>query len=91
MNAQNKFGLGRIFVTPGVKQSLQSSEVRNAVIRHSHGDWGDLCLEDAQANERAMLGGERVFSVYHSSGGQKFWVITEADRTTTTVLLPEEY
>ena len=91
MNAQKKFELGRLLITPGIKDCLQHDEVMDAVNRHSRGDWGDLAAEDAQKNEWAIREKERIFSVYHSRGRQKFWIITEADRSSTTVLLPEEY
>ena len=55
------------------------------------GDWGDCAPEDAAENEFALGKYLRLFSVYHSATGEKFWVITEADRSVTTVLLPEEY
>ncbi|WP_417850272.1 hypothetical protein [Thalassoglobus sp.] len=59
--------------------------------RHLSGDWGDCEPEDAIANDRAVSEGTRLFSVYHSSSGTKFWIITEADRSATTVLLPDDY
>jgi hypothetical protein len=62
-----------------------------ALRRHARGDWGDLDDEDLQANERALKDGTRLLSAYHSSAGTKFWIITEWDRSATTVLLPEEY
>jgi hypothetical protein len=58
--------------------------------RHQRGDWGDLCKEDKQTNEQALATGERIFSSYQLATA-KFWVITEADRSVTTILLPEEY
>tara|TARA_Y100000296_G_scaffold72494_1_gene88942 strand:- start:84 stop:296 length:213 start_codon:yes stop_codon:yes gene_type:complete len=58
--------------------------------RHRSGDWGDVDAEDGQANDAALKDGSRIFSVYHQHG-QKVWVITEADRSSTCVLLPEEY
>lgn len=61
------------------------------VRRHAWGDWGDVSAEDAHANERALEEGSRVFSAYALATGERLWIITEADRTSTTVLLPEEY
>jgi hypothetical protein len=58
---------------------------------HHSGDWGDVGPEDHAANVRALVEGTRLFSVYHSQTGVKFWIITEADRGATTVLLPEDY
>ena len=64
--------------------------------RHAHGDWGDVCEEDRQANEQALIDGSRLLSVYRTSLGEKLWVITEAaddsgKRAATTILLPSEY
>lgn len=64
---------------------------RPALARHAAGDWGDLCDEDWHTNNEAPKNGARLFSAYHSDDGVKFWIITEADRSVTTVLLPEEY
>jgi len=58
---------------------------------HQAGDWGDVCDDDRQANNRALTEGTRLLSVYHSATGVKFWIITEADRSVTTLLLPEDY
>lgn len=54
------------------------------------GDWGNLCEEDRLANERALREGERLLSAYETAGGVTFWIITERDRSATTVLLPED-
>ena len=62
-----------------------------ALDRHRRGDWGDVGKEDWQANERALKHGERLLSVYHAADGTKFYVISEWDRSATTVLLPEDY
>ena len=62
-----------------------------ALRRHVYGDWGDLDDEDKAENEFSVENGYRILSSYTSSNGIKFWVITEADRSATTVLLPEEY
>jgi len=61
------------------------------ISRHLKGDWGECCEEDRQANEDALQNGERLFSVYRTAKGAKIWVITEADRSSTCVLLPGEY
>ena len=86
-----EFPLGRIVGTPGVLQNIPESEMRAAVQRHALQDWGDVCEGDRLANDEALKEGDRLLSVYHSSEGTKFWVITEWDRSATTVLLPEEY
>jgi hypothetical protein len=59
--------------------------------RHSRGDWGELCPADKWANDRALREGDRLLSAYKTSTGERLWVITEADRSATTILLPSEY
>lgn len=86
-----KFPLGQLFVTPGVHQGVPPSEVFRDLRRHSKGDWGDLCTDDRATNEQSLIDGLRLVSVYVTKAGTKFYVITEADRSSTTVLLPEEY
>jgi hypothetical protein len=90
---QPRFSLGRVVATPGALAALEESgETASTFIkRHNCGDWGDVCSDDAEANEEAIASGERVFSVYHTKLKQKLYVITEADRSSTCVLLPEEY
>jgi hypothetical protein len=86
-----KFPLGQTVITPGALEALSSTAVLNALDRHSEGDWGEVGKEDWDANERALRESTRLLSVYHSGSGVKFWIITEADRSATTVLLPEDY
>ena len=88
-----KFPLGQTVSTPGALEALQDSGQSPAdfLNRHSSGDWGELSNNDKQANEDALLHGDRIFSSYHTSNGVKIWVITEADRSSTCILLPEEY
>ena len=88
---QRKFPLGQIMSTPGALDTLTATELREALRRHAAGDWGDCCPDDAAENDFALDKYLRIFSVYHTAAGVKFWVITEADRSVTTVLLPEEY
>jgi hypothetical protein len=83
--------LGRLVATPNAVESLPPEDIQAALRRHVTGDWGDLCTEDKLANENALLRGDRLFSAYHSETGVKFYVITEWDRSITTVLLPEDY
>lgn len=83
--------LGRLFITPGASEGLDPRDTVKAVHRHRAGDWGDCGHDDRLANEDALEVGARLFSVYHDRNGTRFWVITEADRSATTVLLPEEY
>jgi len=85
------FPLGRTMSTPGALATLTGEELFNALSRHARGDWGDCSADDAAANDEALRDGSRLFSVYHTARGVKFWVITEADRSSTTVLLPDEY
>ena len=61
------------------------------LVRHVRGDWGDVCEEDAEANEQSLKDGSRILSAYHLKTGQKVWVLTEADRSSTVCLLPSEY
>ena len=86
-----KFPLGRTVITRNARGSLSSADVRTALTRHQAGDWGNLCPDDRQANEHALRGERRLVSAYCSVDGEKFWVITEWDRSVTTVLLPEDY
>jgi len=83
--------LGQTVATPGALAALSGADIQSALRRHRHGDWGDCCPEDAEENNRSAAEGFRLLSVYHTETGLKFWVITEADRSVTTVLLPEEY
>lgn len=92
------FPLGSIYITPGAQEALckgscdpTDGEVRNALTRHMRGDWGDVCDEDWKENDFSLEHGFRILSAYKSKDGVKFWVITEADRSSTTVLLPDEY
>lgn len=86
-----KFPLGQVMATPGAMEALTPTEITTALLRHQRGDWGDLCQEDIDENERALREGSRLFSAYQPAGSVKFWIITEWDRSVTTVLLPSEY
>lgn len=88
---QPKFSLGRVLATPVALERIPEEEIVAAIHRHHRGDWGVVCPEDAAANNEALTVGERLFSAYESSAGDRFWIITEADRSATTILLPEEY
>lgn len=89
--AKTKFPLGRIVSTPNALRVIPNDEIVSALGRHSRGDWGTLDSEDLNANEQALLHGGRLFSAYLTSQNVKFWIITEHDRSVTTVLLPEDY
>jgi len=88
-----RFSLGRLVATPGALEAMQEAdELPTAFIgRHIKGDWGEVCAEDAEENELSLKEGFRVLSAYRTSKGKRLWVITEADRSVTTILLPEEY
>ena len=85
-----RFPLGRLLITPGAQAAFSREEVFSAVSRHQRGDWGTLCKEDCRRNNGALRNGERIFSAYQYHE-EKLWIITEADRSATTILLPHEY
>jgi hypothetical protein len=87
------FDLGQIVGTPGALQELQQVEQNplELIIRHVTGDWGELPEEDVAENERSLARGLRIFSSYELATGEKIWVITEHDRSVTTILRPEDY
>src|SRR5262245_55261230 len=86
-----RFTPGNSYLTPGVLSHVNPLDICNCIQRHLNGDWGDCCSEDLAENERALMEGGRLLSVYHDICGVKFWILTEADRSATTVLLPDEY
>jgi hypothetical protein len=90
MTRAHSFPLGQLAITANASTRLSTEEVLTALRRHTSGDWGDLCPEDTLANDNALAERGRLFSAY-GQGDERFWVITEADRSVTTVLLPEDY
>jgi len=88
-----RFSLGQVVATPGslIALSEAGQTPQEFVRRHQMGDWGDLDDEDRQENERSLKIGCRLLSAYHLRDGTKIWIITEADRSATTLLLPSEY
>lgn len=86
------FCLGQIVATPAALSLLEQLErtPTEFLRRHHSGDWGDLCQEDREANDAAVKHGDRIFSAYKIDDA-KIWIITEADRSSTCILLPEEY
>lgn len=87
-----KFQLGQVVATPGALEALGTGEIASALARHSRGDWGEMPEEDKRSNDRGLgPDADRLMSAYRSREGVKFWVITEWDRSVTTVLLPDEY
>jgi len=85
------FPMGQLLATPAALEAVSDEEFIEAVDRHLRGDWGDVCEADRRSNNDALKCGARLFSVYHTKSEQKFWIITEADRSATTVLLPDDY
>jgi hypothetical protein len=90
---EGTFALGRLFATPGVIRAVvvAGDDLFAHLALHARGDWGDVDAEDWRANDQALVGGARVLSAYCLRDGTKVWIITEADRSATTVLLPDEY
>ncbi|MGH9631735.1 MAG: hypothetical protein ACRD7E_25795 [Bryobacteraceae bacterium] len=88
-----KFALGQIVATPGALDALQQTGESpwTFLARHVSGDWGDLNDEDRREIELSLIGGFRLLSAYRLSDQTKIWIITEADRSATTLLLPSEY
>jgi len=91
-NSTVLFPLGTLVATPGALDLLDRTATNAAIFvdRHQRGDFGTVGAQDAQANKDAVQDGTRILSSY-SIGGERLWVITEADRTLTTLLLPDEY
>lgn len=93
------FELGRIVATPGAMEALQQNQkgeklrvnFTEYLDRHVTGDWGEVCDEDKEANNQALKDLTRILSAYSLPDGTKIWIITEADRSSTCILLPEEY
>lgn len=87
------FPLGRVVATPGATDAIGGDMLTAAMLldRHVGGDWGDICEEDKEENDKALEVGNRIMSVYTLENGTKVWIITEWDRSVTTLLLPEEY
>ena len=85
-----RFRLGKIVVTPNALQQLTPDDILAAIQRHQTGDWGELSSADSQENERSLRQGLRLSSLYRARNGKKFWLITEANRSATSVLLPED-
>lgn len=87
------FPLGRVVATPGALHALEEARQQPTVFlsRHRSRDWGEVSRDDAKANDLALEEGTRLLSVYQTSKGERLWIITEADRSSTCILLPEEY
>ncbi len=96
--AEQLFLLGRIMMTTNVKNRLQEAhpdhweeELQQLISRHVSGDWGDLDEEDKRDNQVSLERGFRILSAYNTTSDLRVWVITEADRSCTTCLLPQDY
>lgn len=88
-----RFALGQIFITPGAQEALEvaGQTAIQFLRRHMSMDWGEVSEEDAQENELSLREGFRLLSSYCTGTGTRLWLITEADRSATTILTPEEY
>jgi hypothetical protein len=96
--ARTTFNLGQLVATPGAIETMAEGghDPLEFLRRHVRGDWGEVCDEDKQANDDALVNGGRLLSTYMTSNDDKLWVITEAEdeqrhRSATTILLPSEY
>lgn len=87
----NLFSLGRILIKPRAHDLLDRIDIVEAMERHAHGDWGLLKPDDTRQNDLALREGGRLVSVYHDRRETTFCIITDSDRSLTTVLLPEEF
>ena len=86
-----KFPLGRLVATQNALSQLAIQDVLAGIVRHQAGDWGDLGKDVCLENDLSLEKGFRLLSAYTARNGVKFWIITEGDRSRTTVLLPEDY
>jgi hypothetical protein len=87
------FPLGEVVATPGALDLLDrtATNAHDLLMRHQHGDWGSVPPEDAETNIESVVTGCRILSSYPLSPTEKLWIITEWDRSVTTLLLPDEY
>jgi len=88
-----RFQLGQLVATQGAISALEQAgqSAFEFIRRHQSGDWGDLCDDDKRENDYSVDKHLRIFSAYQTAKGEKVWIITEADRSATTILLPSEY
>jgi hypothetical protein len=89
----NKFPLGQSVATPAALKAIEEAGQTPAFFldKHVRGEWGEVCNGDKQLNDQALVDGSRILSAYRTLLNARVWVITEADRSATTILLPEEY
>ena len=90
---KKSFPLGQVLIAPPAEAVLQEAgrTFQEFLDRHASGDWGEIDVDDWNANEEALTSGARLMSVYTVSDKQKIWIITESDRACTTLLLPDDY
>lgn len=90
---QPRFPAGQLVMTAGIDGLVRQGRLNPSALlcRHLNGDWGDLCDEDRRSNDAALQSGDRLLSSYRVAPDLKVWIITEWDRSVTTLLLPEEY
>jgi hypothetical protein len=91
--AKPLFLLGQVIITSGANALMREGKLdaNQLINRHISGDWGDMCEDDIESNNDAVTHGDRIMSSYLTSSSQKVWIITEYDRSVTTILLPDEY
>ncbi len=87
------FSLGEVYLTIGAREALEEANQQpfEILAEHQRGDWGLVCADDRRENELSVREGFRILSAYRTARDEKLWIITEADRSSTTVLLPSEY
>lgn len=85
------FKLGTVVQTPGARDTLNEFAKLGALQRYQRCDWGEVSDEDWDINDAAVVAGDRILAAYRDANGTRFWIITEADRSHTTILLPDEY
>lgn len=88
---ESKFPLGQIVTTPAALEAVDPEDMRNRLARHAAADWSDQGTQEREENEISLRNDLRIFSVYRDRKGVKFWIITEADRSSTCILLPTDY
>jgi hypothetical protein len=85
------FPMGNVVITPNALNQLMPADIQRGLARHQANDWGEMGEEDWMENDRAVRNGSRLLSNYRSNNGVMFWIITEADRSATTLLMPDDY
>lgn len=91
LKSSKRVPLGQVVITRGAFEALPAVEVFDCLLRHAEGDWGDVCQEDWALNDEALENESRLLSSYRTKAEIRFWIITEWDRSITTILLPLEY